>query len=486
MARPANPFRLLASNEWRLYFRSGLLSKSSLTFLIIGQVLLHLIALSMAVASRLPRPPGMPNPSGVENLSVLLSMGLISMFLLMVSRALGGAVQSLYTRGDLDLLLCSPVDQRAILGVRMGSLAVAVAMEVALLVWPFANVFVLFGRVAWFKAYLLVPAMAMFATSIGLAVTLLSFRTIGPRRTRTVVQVLAVLVGISVMLGIYLPSMMQQGRSRGPLADSVNMLAHSNGDFRTLLLAPAQWLTSGALPTLLFFIGAAALLAVTIHYAGAPIVRTLTAISGGPARQSTRTASGPERFRSNFRWVVVLKEFKLIMRDPFVMVQVLQQSLMMIPVVFVLWRARTGFDLPLVWLSVIWLAAGLAGPLSWLTITAEDAPDLLAAAPVSRAALIRAKIEAAMLPTLPIIALPLVFVLPTRPWYAVCLTLSAFCSALTHALLNMRNPVAKRRDSFKVRYRGNGASGLIELLALLFWVGVCLLFTWLGSQLGWH
>jgi len=215
-------------------------------------------------------------------------------------------------------------------------------------------------------------------------------------------------------------------------------------------------------------------------------VRALTAVTGGGTRRVQRSAAGSERFSSNFRWVVVQKELKLVARDPFLIVQILQQSLMVLPMVVVLWRSHLGSGLSLAWLSVIWLAAAVSGPLSWLTITAEDAPDLLAAAPVSRASLVRAKIEAAILPTLPICVLPLIFVLRAHPWYAVCLTFCACCASLTHALLNMRNPTAKRRDTFKARYRGNGANALIEFVALFFWMGLCLLLTWLGTRVGWR
>jgi len=472
---------LLMRNEWRLYLRSGRLSGASVGMLVLSQLLLHAIALVLVSLGRGPQTPP-------DTLVVMLSAGLLSMLLIMVSRSLGGAVQALYTRGDLDLLLSSPIDRRAIIGVRMGMLALSVMMELALLVWPFANVFVLFGRFAWFKAYLLVPAMAMFATSVGLAVTLLCFRTIGPRRTRVVVQVLAVLVGISMTLAFYLPQLLQQGRVPGPpMGGSMALIAHSSGTLRTVLMAPAQWVMESYLPTALFFAGAAALLMLTIDLAGEPIVRTLTTVTSGGLRRARRAAAGAVRFRRSFRVVVVLKELKLVARDPFLITQILQQSLAVLPMVFVLWRTRLGGDLPLPWLSVIWLASALSGPLSWLTIIAEDAPDLLAAAPVTRAALVRAKIEAAVLPTLPICVLPLLFLLRSRPWFAVCVCLCALGASVSNALLNMRNPVARRRDTFKTRYRGSGANGLLEVLLKLVWFAACLALAWAGrTMLGWR
>jgi ABC-2 type transport system permease protein len=402
----------------------------------------------------------------------------------MASRALGGAVQSLYTRGDLDLLLASPVDRRAIIGVRMGSLAAMVAGEVALLVWPFANVFVLFGHFGWLRAYLLVPAMAMLATSVGLGVALVSFRTIGPRRTRVAMQVLAALVGMGMMLAIYMPQIMQPEGRPGGLPASAMALARHSGSFGEMLVVPARILLNGAMPTLVFALACTALIVATIQLAGEPIVRTLTGISGGGQR-GRRSADDVVRFHGSFRVVVVLKELKLIARDPFLITQILQQNLMLLPMTFLLWRSHLG-DLPLVWLAVIWLAAGIAGPLAWLTIQAEDAPDLLAAAPMSRAALVRVKLEAALLPALPVCAVPLFFLLATRPWYAICTSACAFGAALTHAALNMRNPVALRRDSFRKRHQGNFANVLLELLSLAFWLLACVGLAWLGTLIGWR
>lgn len=480
MSVAASPYRLLLRHEMRLYLRTGFLRASSLTFLIISQVLLHLVALAFTF---IPAPaPG--DAAAQEGRLLLLASALIGMLVFMVSRSLANAVQVLYTRGDLDLLLASPVDQRALIGVRAGAIALSTGLEVAALLWPFANVFVLSGRLSWFKAYLLVPGMAMLATSIALVVTLAAFRIIGPRRTRITVQVLAVIVGFSFTLVAYLPMLAGRRQGPAPISARMDVLAHQSAGFREVLVAPAQWLMAGYLPVVVFLLASAALFAFTIHMTGDRVVRALTTIAGSSTRLVRRTGSAAMRFSSNFRSVVVLKELKLIARDPFLIAQILQQSLVALPAAMVLWRTKFGGELPLAWLSVILLGSTIAGGLAWLTVVAEDAPDLLAAAPVSRAALIRAKIEAALLPVLPICLLPLPFLLSRHPWYAVCLTLCALGASLTSAMLNMRNPVARRRDSFKTRHREGGFHGLLAILLVALWMALCLGLTWLGRLPG--
>jgi ABC-2 type transport system permease protein len=482
-----NSFVLLLRNEFRLYLR-GMAKGASLVFFIISQVVLHLIALSIAWGTS-----RQPMPATQDAGLFLLAGGLMAMFMLMTSRSLANAVQALYTRGDLDLLLSSPVDRRAVIGVRMVAVALSVALEIALLVWPFANVFVLFGNVAWSKAYLLVPAMAMLATSLGLALTLLSFRTLGPRRTRIAVQVLAVVVGMGIMVAVYLPRMLSDapprgGRNGNPFGPGMDMIVRNTGDYRELLAMPARWVMQGYVPTVVFLLAAAGLLALTIHLAGDRIVNTMTAIAGGGVRRSrTVAASRTAQFHHGFRTVVVLKELRLIARDPFLIAQLLQQGLFALPMAFALWSAGRSSDMPMPWLAVIAVTSGIAGALAWLTIAAEDAPDLLASAPVSRSALVRAKIEAALLPVLPICILPLVFLVRTHPWFAFSASFCAMAAALSAALINMRNPVAKRRDSLRQRHKGNSGRGILEVVSLLFWVGVGAGMALGGKYLaGWH
>ncbi len=111
---PRNSFLLLLRNEFRLYLRG--LKGMSVVFLIISQVLLHVIALAVAWGTSGRSVPTPPNSA-----LFMLSGGLLAMFMLMTSRALGSAVQTLYTRGDLDLLLSSPVDRRSVIGRAHGS-----------------------------------------------------------------------------------------------------------------------------------------------------------------------------------------------------------------------------------------------------------------------------------------------------------------------------------------------------------------------------
>ena len=68
------------------------------------------------------------------------------------------------------------------------------------------------------------------------------------------------------------------------------------------------------------------------------------------------------------------------------------------PPAVLLWRGwGEGAGAAVVLVPVLVMAAGqLAGGLAWLAISGEDAPELVATAPVSAAHILRAKVEAVM------------------------------------------------------------------------------------------
>ena len=89
------------------------------------------------------------------------------------------------------------------------------------------------------------------------------------------------------------------------------------------------------------------------------------------------------------------KEFLLLRRDPWLLSQSLMQMLYLLPPALMLWRSFSGTSTAIVLITpVVVMAAGqLAGGLAWLTISGEDAPDLVATAPLPPSRVTRAKVE---------------------------------------------------------------------------------------------
>ena len=115
------------------------------------------------------------------------------------------------------------------------------------------------------------------------------------------------------------------------------------------------------------------------------------------------------------------KEWTLLRRDPWLVSQTLMQMLYLIPPAVLLWRSfDDGNGAYQLLVPVLVMAAGqLAGGLAWLAISGEDAPDLVASAPVPPRFIVRAKIEA-VLGVIAVVFAPLVAVLAiASPWHAL-------------------------------------------------------------------
>src|SRR5208282_1899484 len=81
---------------------------------------------------------------------------------------------------------------------------------------------------------------------------------------------------------------------------------------------------------------------------------------------------------------------------PWLMSQLLLQAAYTTPLAVILWRSGgpTGTVGVAFTPALVVIAAQLAGALSWIALSAEDAPDFLTTAPLPRAVIERAKIAA--------------------------------------------------------------------------------------------
>ena len=458
-------------HEFRLHWRGLNRKFSSNTVLILLLVLLHLVAVPVAFAVK--RMPPLPPAAS----AALLTLGGCFILLLMTSRGLVMTVQAFFARGDMDLILSSPLPPQSLLTVRTATIAASLTMEFALLIWPFTNVFVLFGIFGALKGYVLLPALGLLATSISLMLALLLVRAFGARRTRVISQVLSALIAISFTLIFQIPNMTARSARRptydaqaytryAPVADSwfwTPALAVMHGFLTTFALA--------AVCALVFWL--------TTRQLSGSFIRASIASAGIAGGTRARVPMRDLRFIDDLRLIVIRKELRLIARDPWLLTQLLQQSFVVLPLAVVLWRQH-GRGLPLVWGTLIFVTANIASALAWLTVTAEDAPELLAASPIESRYFVRAKLAAALLPIVPLALLPLLLLASSHIWFGFSVSLCAIGSALSCALLNIYDRAPAQRREFRQRLRGNAARSFLELGTIVAWLGVCALMVWLG------
>jgi len=201
----------------------------------------------------------------------------------------------------------------------------------------------------------------------------------------------------------------------------------------------------------------------TIATAGAIAARS------GPARRT-------RRFRGGTVALLRTKELRLLARDPWLLTQVAQQVVGILPVGFVLFRHDIGYG-TLAWLVVVAAAGLFSGGFVWLAVVGEEMPDLLAAAPLSQRTILWAKLQAAYLPVAWLV-LPVAVIagLGTGgPWLGLTLAACSIGAGLSVGMLDLHYAQPARRGDFRLRHKGRMVLGLGEMLLSTGWVGVAAL-----------
>src|SRR4029077_20998782 len=349
---------------------------------------------------------------------------------LMLSQAIESVTRVFYARSDLDLIMSSPVKLANVFSVRLGAIALSVTVMALFFATPFIDVLVFGGGVRWFAALGVVVAIGLTAAAVAIAVTIGLFRMIGPRRTRLAAQILAAIIGAGFVIALQVAAILSYGTlSRfavltsdaaaafAPEADSLLWLpAHAVlGDGEALLLL----LTFG-----LLFLGSV-MAGFSARFADTAI---RASASSAPAHHGWRKRPFRAASRQQaLRW----KEFLLLKRDPWLISQTLMQLLYLVPPALLLWRSFSDSSAAIVLITpVVVMAAGqLSGGLAWLTISGEDAADLVATAPLSPSAVLRAKIEVVLM-SIGVVFAPLVAALTfVEPLQAVVTTIGIAVAA---------------------------------------------------------
>lgn len=430
--------------------------------LILFAALMHLIAWSMvgryadAVADK-------------QTLVIITGCMLLSWSLLL-SQAMESVTRAFYTRSDLDLILASPVSPRKVFSIRIGRIAGSVALIAMLLASPFINVLAYFGGAHWLTAYGVVAAMGAMAAAFAVALTIALFRTIGPKRTRLIAQIVAAVIGAAFVIGLQIAAILSTGTfSRFTPLQSETVMTHAPGADSVFWL-PARAVLGDPL-ALVIIIGVSVILLILsiVTFAGnfGEHATAASGVSSAVVRQ--RPAHGFRRRSPGS--VLRHKEWTLLLRDPWLMSQTLMQILYLLPPALMLWISfRDGGGALIVLVPVVVMAAGqLAGGLAWLSISGEDAPDLVATAPVMARRITIAKVEA-VLGAVSFIFAPLAIALAfASPFAALVCGLGVLIAAAAATYIQLCFRVQARRSQFRRRQTSSRIATFAEAFSSIGW-----------------
>jgi ABC-2 type transport system permease protein len=390
---------------------------------------------------------------------------------LLLSQAMESVTRAFYARSDLDLILTSPVSARKVFAVRMGRIAGSAVIIAMLLASPFINVLVLRGGARWFAAYGVVAAMGAVATAAALALTILLFRLVGARRTRLIAQIVAAVIGAAFVIGLQIAAIFSSGSiSRFAALQSDWMLAHAPGP------GSAFWWPAHAALGDPFALAAVMILSLAVLGGSIALFSRRFGEHAVAAAGVSSTIIRQRRWSNGFRrrsqaHVLRQKEWALLRRDPWLISQTLMQILYLLPPALLLWVTfRNGTDAFVVLIPVVVMAAGqLAGGLAWLSISGEDAPDLVASAPITAGRILWAKIEA-VIGMIALIFAPIVAVLALQsPFAAAAAALGILTSAAAATLIQICFRTQARRSQFRRRQTSSRIATFAEAFSSIAW-----------------
>jgi ABC-2 type transport system permease protein len=318
-------------------------------------------------------------------------------------------------------------------------------------------------------AYGAIIAVSLIATAIAVMLTVTLFQTIGAKRTRLAAQIAAAVIGGLFVIGLQMAAMFSTGTmSRLAFLQSKAVVAHMP-DSHSAFWWPARG-ALGDLGCLAIFVVASAVLFLVVAAIYAPQFADCTIAAAGTSQGAARKNGKGRPFRVESPAATLRrKEMLLLIRDPWLVSQSLMQLLYLLPPTVLLWRSFT-FEggVAVILVPVLIMSAGqLGGGLAWLTVSGEDAPDLVETAPISKARLLRAKI-AAVLECIAIIFAPFVVALAfVSPAKALVAAVGIFASAISLIQLWFRSQA--KRSQFRRRHTSSRIATFSEAFTSIAW-----------------
>jgi ABC-2 type transport system permease protein len=427
----------LVAHELRLWSRDGRhigwVGRAIAMFILLLLPIGIGIRLAFMVKGAPDLPPGALGPLNAASLALTL---------LMVSGASIYVMRSFHDRGDLDLLLSAPVPPARVMVAKSLAIHASVALPMLFLLSPFAIASALLGHPGWLGGLVMILVCAVVATSLAFVLVAALFRLLGPRRGRIMVQIGGGLFAASVAILAQVPNLAPRQWREVMKAVAVPPLPPFDVPARAALGAP--------LP-LLLLIGLAVLAATAAARLAA---RRL--MDNGPttAVPVTRRHRNSRQFRAGSPMALLQKELRLLWRDAELLSSVALQMAYMVPAFALIFSGGEISPARLAAASVLFSGL-LASSLGWLTICGDDAPDLIATAPVAPRLVLQMKILAACLIPLALVMIPLAIVL-ANDWRAglVALLLAPLAAALA-ALQQHWAGQPQNRKAFRSRQKGS-------------------------------
>jgi ABC-2 type transport system permease protein len=414
-------------------------------------------------------------PLGKQEL-IVITASIFLAWALMLSQAIESVTRVFYARADLDLIMSSPANLANVFSVRIAAIGLSVIGMALLLSTPFVDVLVIGGGIRWLSAFGVVIAIGLSAAAVAIAITIALFRLIGPSRTRLVAQIVAAIIGAGFVIALQIAAIL----SYGTLSRFAVLTSDAAAAYAPALDSPLWWPARASIGDGMvlswLMAGGLVLLGVVMAAFSPRIADTIVSVAA--TARSVRRGPRTTAFRGGSRQQALrAKEFLLLRRDPWLLSQSLMQLLYLVPPALMLWRSFSESSDAIVLITpVIVMAAGqLAGGLAWLTISGEDAADLVATAPLPPSYVIRAKVEVVLLSIGAIFA-PLIAALAfASVTQAIVTALGVIVATASAAAIQLWFRVQAKRSQFRRRQTSSRLATFAEAFCSIGWAATAAL-----------
>jgi ABC-2 type transport system permease protein len=414
-------------------------------------------------------------PLGKSELIVITATIFLA-WALMLSQAIESVTRVFYARADLDLIMSSPANLANVFSVRIAAIGLSVIAIALVLSTPFVDVLVIGGGIRWFSAFGVVIAIGLSAAAVAIAITVALFRLIGPSRTRLVEQIVAAIIGAGFVIALQVAAIL----SYGTLSRFAVLTSDAASTYAPALDSALWWPARAAIGDgmVLSWLMAGGLLLLGVVMAVFSPKFAETVVSVAATARSVRRGARATAFRGGSRQQALRsKEFLLLRRDPWLLSQTLMQLLYLVPPALMLWRSFSDTSAAIVLITpVIVMAAGqLAGGLAWLTISGEDAADLVATAPLPPSRVIRAKVEVVLI-TIGAIFAPLIAALAfASVTQAIVTALGIVAATVSAGAIQLWFRVQAKRSQFRRRQTSSRLATFAEAFCSIGWAATAAL-----------
>jgi ABC-2 type transport system permease protein len=413
----------------------------------------------------------------------VVAIAALVLFSFALSQALSRAEATLYGSGDLDLLLSAPIPTRTVLWAKLLGIAGTVLLSEAFFVLPPLLPVIVFGHPALAGAVVVLLALVLVATCLGLAVMLAIVRLAGPRAARTVAQVTIALCGGAFVIASQ-AMRYGGGSARRNGFGMVYRWARARGFGQTGLASlPGRAALGDPLAGAVVVAAALALFALTGWLFERYFVAALQ--QGGqraaPLLRSRVGRSGMRaRFSASLVRTILAKELALLVRNPQLLATMLLRLVYLVPMMLVLLQQQGhGVLLPAMVFVAVFVTTQLTGDLAWLVTSGEDTPDLLMVAPVARAMMGRAKVVAAVVLAAPILTIGAIAIGSRAPLLVLVVLPAGLAGAMAAAQIQLALEKPTPRKAFGRRTQGASiAANLLVMVTALILGAIASALAW--------